>query len=206
MSNVMKLIAAVGAALILTACASTSFVSTWKNPQAAPLVKAKGQTVVACVVAQDEYVRHGAEDTLATELNKRGYKGVQSYTLLPPGVKDEALAKAAFDKVGAAAVVVMRPVATDREVVATASVYAGPYYGGYWGGYYGYGWGHPYGATTVSTNTIVIVETLIYSLEQNKLIWSGQSKTTNPSNVASFVKELVTAAAWEMDKVGVFKK
>jgi hypothetical protein len=73
-------------------------------------------------------------------------------------------------------------------------------YGPYWGGYYGYGWGGAWGATEIRTNTIVSVETLVYSLKQNKLVWAGQSKTTNPSNVDSFIRELARTAAREMRK------
>ena len=207
MSHKVNSAALVGLALILAACAAgTSFVSTWANPNLPAIERAKGQTVIACVVAKDKYIRHDAEDTLAAELTKRGSIGVPSYTLLPPGVEDEALAKAAFEKSGAVGVVVMRPVAVDEQTsVTTASMYAGPHYGGYWGGYYGYGWGAPYASSYVTTDTIIVVETLVYSLTHNELVWSGRSRTTNPSQVASFVKDLVAAAAWEMNKAGVFK-
>jgi len=57
--------------------------------------------------------------------------------------------------------------------------------------------------TDIRTDTIVTVETLVYSLKQNKLLWAGQSKTTNPSNVDSFVKELAAGAVREMKKVGL---
>jgi hypothetical protein len=122
-------------------------------------------------------------------------------------VTEEEAAKAAFEKIGAVGIIVMRPLAVDQELSMTSvSVYAGPYYGGYWGGYYGYGWGHPYGSTMVTSDTILIVETLVYSLEHNKLVWSGRSKTTNPSDVAKFVRDLATSAAWEINKAGVFTK
>jgi len=205
MSYRTHLAAAVGLALSLAGCSTTSFISTWTNPLMPPLERTKGLTIIACVAAQDKYIRHDAEDTLAAELTKRGSVGVQSYTILPPGVTDEALAKAAFEKSGAAAVVVMRPIATQKEVSVTPAMYATPYYGGFWGGYWGYGWSAPYSGSYVSTDTVVIVEILFYSLKDNKLIWSGRSKSTNPSNVASFVKELVASAAWEMNKSGVFK-
>jgi len=205
MSRVMNLAAAMAAALILTACATTRFASTWKDPNAAPLGKMKGKTIVACVAVEDEYVRRDAEDALTAELTKRGAKGVPSYSILPPGVKDEGLAKAAFEKIGAAAAVVMRPVTVEATTsVYTGAYYAGPSYGGFWGGYWGYGWGHPYGAMSVQTDTVLVVETLFYSLERNKLIWSGLSKTTNPSKVSSFVRELVSYAAWEMNTAHVF--
>ncbi len=205
MAKITKLATAVGIALILAGCATTSFISTWKNPEVAPLGKAKGETIIAAVAAADEYIRHDAEDTLAAELTKRGAKGVPSYTLLPPGLKDEAIAKAAFEKAGAVAVVVMRPLATDQQVSVSTTAYMGPSYRGWWGGYWGYGWGSPYGRSAVYTDTVITVEILFYSLEQNKLIWSGRSKTTNPSKVSSFVKELVSAAVWEMKSDGVLK-
>ena len=208
MSYRMKLAGAVGLALMLAGCASTSFQSTWKNPEATPVLKEKGATVVAVVMAEDKYIRQGAEDALAKELTKRGYKGVASYLILSPEeTMDEKLAKAAFEKIGAKAVVAMRPLAADQEVSASSvTVYAG--YGGYWGGYHGYGWGAPYGygGTTYSVDTVLIVETLFYDLVQNVLVWSGRSKTTNPTDVAKFVRELAEMAGWEMNKAGVFKK
>ena len=58
----------------------------------------------------------------------------------------------------------------------------------------------------IRTNTIVSVETLVYSLKQNKLVWGGQSKTTNPSSVDKLVKTLATATAKELQKQGLIPK
>jgi hypothetical protein len=55
----------------------------------------------------------------------------------------------------------------------------------------------------IRTDTIVVVETLIYSLKQNKLVWGAQSRTTNPKNVDQLVKKLATAAAEELKKQGL---
>lgn len=203
----LKFAAAIGIVLVLAGCASTSFVSTWKNPEAQPINRAKGQTIVALVMADDNFIRQGAEDALAAELTRRGQNGVACYRVLPAGITEEAEARAAFEKIGAVAVVAMRPLAVDLEATATTvAVYGGPYYGGFWGGYWGYGWGYPYGATTVTSDTVVYVETLFYSLTQNKLVWSGKSRTTNPDAVASFVKGIVQNAVWEMNKAKVFAK
>ena len=67
------------------------------------------------------------------------------------------------------------------------------------GGYYGGAWT----GGQVRTDTIVIVETLVYSLRQNKLGWAGESRTTNPTSVDAFVQELVAEAAEAMKKQGV---
>jgi hypothetical protein len=50
------------------------------------------------------------------------------------------------------------------------------------------------------------VETLVYSLKQNKLVWSGQSKTTNPPEVEGLVKELAAATADALKKAGLIAR
>jgi hypothetical protein len=188
----------------LSACATTTFESNWKAPDAQPMGSLAGQKVVAVAVSRNAAVRRSAEDTLVSVLNARGARGIPSYSILGDDT-DEAKAKAAIEKSGAVAVVVMRPVAKEKEISSTpSSMYMGPMYGGYWGGYYGYGWGGAWGGgTEIRTDTIVIVETLVYSMKQNKLIWAGQSKTTNPSRIDAFVKEVAAGAGKEMKKAGL---
>ena len=123
----------------------------------------------------------------------------------------EQAVRTAVEGAGVAGVVVMRPVGKDKEVVATSTVYAGPRYGGYWGGYYGYGWGSPWaygpgGGVDIRTDTIVTIETLVYSLRQNKLVWAGQTKTTNPPGVDQLVKETSALVARELQKQGLIPK
>jgi len=187
----------------LAACATTSFTSSWKAPDAQPLGSLVGQKVVAVAVTKNQAMRRSAEDTLVSVLNANGAQGIPSYSILGDDA-DEAKAKAAIERSGAVAVVVMRPVAQEKELSATSSMYMGPRYGGYWGGYYGYGWGGAWGGgVDIRTDTIVTVETLVYSLKQNKLIWAGQSKTTNPSKLDAFVKEVAAGAGKEMKKAGL---
>jgi hypothetical protein len=189
----------------LAACATTTFSSSWKAPDAQPMGSLAGQKVVAVAVTKNQAMRRSAEDALVGVLNARGAQGIASYSIIgDDAVQDEAKAKAAIEKAGAVAVVVMRPVAQEKEVSATSTMYMGPRYGGYWGGYYGYGWGGAYGGgVDIRTDTIVTVETLVYSLKQNKLIWAGQSKTTNPSKIDAFVKEVAAGAGKEMKKAGL---
>jgi len=194
------------AALLASACASTNFSSTWRAPDAKPGTF-KGKKVVAVFVSQDEALRRGVEETLAVELNKRGAEGVPAYEIIPtPEIKDEAKAKARITEAGAAGVVALRLVGREQEVSGSAGgYYAAAPYTGVWGGYWGYGWGGIYDPGYLRTDTILHVETLVYSLEQNKLVWAGQSKTTNPSNVDAFIKDLVGKVAAEMKKSGLIK-
>ena len=192
-------------AMAVSGCASTKFTSTWKAPGANPVDPDPGSKIVAVVVEQDENRRRRHESYLARELSARGYEGVASFTLVPVGqLQDEAAAKAAFDGAGAVGVIVMRVVGIDVDRVERPSqYYSGPTYGGYWGGYYGYGWTTVYSPGYLREETTVAVETLIYDLEQNTLLWAGTSESTNPDNAPELIQNLVAMAANEMKKAGV---
>jgi hypothetical protein len=193
---------------MLSACATTSFVSTWKAPDAKAL-QLSGAKVAAVVMISNEAARRAAEDALAREITAHGAQGVAMYTIQPEArPNNEQAVRAAVEGAGVAGAVVMRPVGKEKEVVATPVAYGGPMYGGYWGGYYGYGWGSPYayGGTEIRTDTIVSIETLVYSLRQNKLVWAGQSRTTNPTGVDQLVKETSAAVALELQKQGLIPK
>ncbi len=195
------------AAVAAAACASTSFNSTWRNPAAEP-GNFKGQKVAALIISKEEGVRYGAEDALARELTARGAVGIAAYSLIPKElIQDKDKAKEFLEKAGVAGVVAMRVVGKDKEISSSPGGYwGGPAYATFWGaGYYGYGWGAVYSPAYIQTDTVVIVETLVYSLPQNKLVWAGQSETTNPSKVGPFIHELVTKAGNEMKKQGLIR-
>ena len=203
MIQLSKLVLVLTASVTLFACASDPFISSWKAPDAAPL-ELRGSKVAAVVMMKNGASRRAAEDSLAREITARGAQGVPMYTLLAEGTpENEAAARAALEKAGMAGAVVMRPVSVDKEVSSTPVTYSGSMYGGYYGG-----WGAAYGPPMMSggeirTDTIVVVETLIFSLKQNKLVWGGQSKTTNPKNVDQLVVKLAAAVAKELEKQGL---
>jgi len=191
------------AALSTSAC-SPGLVSSWTAPDAEPLRMA-GTKVAAVVMTSEESSRRAAEEALARELSSRGAEGIPMYSIsTAAGAGDEEAVRAAAEQAGVVGVVVMRPVRTDQEVVSTPSAYAGPAYGGYWGGYYGYGWGAATGGE-IRTDTIVVVETLVYSLRQNKLVWAGQSRTTNPSSVDGLIQDTAEQVADELEQLGLLE-
>jgi hypothetical protein len=209
------LLGAASLALLLAGCAATTtFTSIWKAPDAKPLQFQAGDKVVAMVVAESTSLRRSGEANLADELDKRGLKGIPAYTLLSDDeIKDEAKAKAAIEASGAVGVIVLRPKGQEQKVTSTPATYYGPsyygssYYGGFWGGgYYGQGWGGAYDPGSIRTDTYVSIETVIYDLRQNKLVWAGQTKTMNPGDVEMFVGELANAVSSELRASGMVAK
>ena len=188
--------------LFLSAC-SPALVSSWKAPDATPF-PLRGEKVVAVVMATDETTRRAGEDALANQLTRHGARGIPMYSLLPDAdPKDEAKARAVAEQAGVVGVVVMRPVRVDKEIAASPATY--------WGGYYGVGWGAPWGPGVMSggeirTDTIITVETRVYDLHQNKLVWGGQSKTTNPANVNRVIEDTAKQVTRDLVRLGLITK
>ena len=200
--------------LALCACASpspprsgTSFLDSWKDPDAQPL-QLKGAKVVAVVMMNDPKARHRAEDALAKEITALGAQGVPMYSISPAGVapKDgESQTRAIVEAAGAKGVVVMRPVDVNHRTVSTVTPSSNSTYGGYWGGYYGIGWNDPWTEFNPDTQVdlVITIETFVFSLPQNKLVWTGTSQTINPRDAEKFVHTLATETAKELQRLGL---
>jgi len=191
--------------LTLIACtASTKLVNSWKASDAAPLALKQGDLVIAMVMSKEETTRRTGEDLLGEELRQRGLRPIPSFTLIPTDqVDDKEKAAAAIQDSGAVALIAMRPIAVNKQQTFVPPSYTGPGPYGGWGPYYGYGWGAAYSPGYVVTDTIVRVETLVFDLKQNKLVWAGQSETTNPDRLDQFMRDLVKAVGDDMRRKGV---
>jgi len=192
--------------LALTACsAGTKLTNSWRAADAAPMNLKQGDLVIAMVMSKEETTRRTGEDLLGEELRQRGLRPIPSFTLIPTDqVDDKEKAAAAIQDSGAVALIAMRPIAVNKQQTFVPPSYTGPGgpYGG-WGPYYGYGWGAAYSPGYVVTDTIVRVETLVFDLKQNKLVWAGQSETTNPDRLDQFMRDLVKAVGDDMRRKGV---
>jgi len=195
--------------LALVGCTST-LVSSWTAPDATPF-PLTGEKLAAVVMVSSESMRRAGEDALARQLTRHGAQGIAMYTIVPDAETDEAEARRVAERAGIVGVVVMRPVSIDKQITATPHSYSGPMYGGFWGGYYGLGWGSPWGpgeisANAIRTDTVVIVETLVYGLRENKLLWAGQSRTMNPQDVDRLIRSTADQVVNELARLGLVAK
>jgi hypothetical protein len=200
MSTRLRLLAAL---LCLGACTTTNtvFTSTWKAPDA-QAVSPVGKTVAAVFVSPNESRRRSAEDTLAADLTARGARGIAAYTVMPDErsyTGDKALAT--LKQAGANGAVIMRVVGRDQRITYTPGYTPGPYRG--FGPYWGYGWNAVYEPGYLQTDNLVSVETLVYSLTNDKLLWASTSRTTNPKDIDTLVSEVADVTAKEMIKQGI---
>lgn len=174
---------------------STTFISSWKSPTAQPL-KVQGYKIAAVVIMSDTASRRAAEDQLAKDISSRGGVGIPMYKIAETSaVGEEPIARDALTKAEVRGVVVIHPGATETEAAPTD--YTRTPYNSYWDGYYSYGFGSPWD-NAPRTQTFVSVETLIYSLAQNQLVWAGRSKTVNPATLNDLITEVSKATATEL--------
>lgn len=201
MSHVVRNATFAAVLLGAAACASTKLTSTWVAPDARPLDPAK--KVVAVMLTSRQSTRRAAEDAMVNEMARRGVEAIPSYSVLPDdAVRDTARARKALADIGADAVIAVRVLDREQRTTYTPGT---AYYGSTWG-YWGYGWGVAYSPGYMSTDQVVTVETLVFSVSQNKLLWAGQSETTNPANIDAFIAELTHVVGGEIRKSGLVPK
>jgi len=200
MNRIRRAALAAACALVLGACATAKFNATWVNPEAQALSFKAGDKLLAMVPIKNEGMRRIAEDSLARAISARGLQGVPSYTLVPTELTKEK-ARAAAEKVGAAGAVVMRVLAKDKVSVSQLSQSSS--YTATWTG--DSGWSTPYNPSDMRSDTVLVVETLVYDMRQEKLVWAGQSQTTNPTKVDGLIQELADQTARQLRQQGLVK-
>ncbi|MBU6281018.1 hypothetical protein KGQ64_02170 [bacterium] len=196
-SGLARTAAFLAAASMLAACASTTFRSTWVAPGQEP-VSLAGKRVAAVFASDQESTRRVAEDALARDLTERGAIGVPGYTLL--GTQEARDENVAREKLGAAGIdgfVLMRVVSQTRQ----ATYVPGTWSPSPWGA-----WRASYSPGYLRTDTLVAVETLVYSLRREGVLWGGLSDTINPNRIDSFVTEVADAAVRDMAQRGLLAK
>lgn len=194
----------------LLSCSSsnTTIVNSWRDPNTS-LASEQFKKVLVVALLKDDVTRRVVE-TKFQEFNP-GFK--PSYNFLHQGNKDmtqEMLIKLLnlekFDGVVTLRLVDTR-VETDYVAGMNTSLYYGnPYYNSYgtmFGGWYGYYSPYYYDPGYYIENTYYFIETNIFSLKNNNLIWSGTTKSTNvPGHIDETAGNIINEIVTQMRKDG----
>ena len=204
LDTVARVVAVSASALVLSACASTStFYPTWQNPDAKP-VAFSGRTVLAVVQVGDTALRRRSEDALVATIASLGAKGVASYTVLDPGVRrrDDAAVRADARHVGASEVIIMQLPGEDVTVSQSANVPFTEINGAVISAA-GYGRPRLSDREPNRREQNAVVETRVYSLDQEKMVWAGTSKSQNRATETAVIREAAALVVQEMKRVGI---
>ena len=184
--------------LLFAGCGpSTKIEKTWTDPSFSS-GSVTFHKILAMGLLKDESTRRIAEDKMVAQI--KSVPAVQSYTYLQAsdtvrGTVEERLRKDGFD-----GVVIMHLSTVDK----STSYVPGTTYNGWYGyryGYYGYGGSPGY----YQEDKTYYVETNIYSLQSNKLLWSGTTSSLNPSKIDKTIDDVINTVKAEMQKQGLVK-
>ena len=162
------------ALLFVTSCSSSPIISTWKKPEVATI---SFQRVVVIAAARDAAKRREVEERLVRKLKGRG---VASYTLSPEAPVDDELHALIQQRKFDGAVVV--------RIVSSENDWTGPYYGS---------------EQPTQVDTSVRMETNVYELPSETLIWAASSRTVKQMNLKDLVDETIEVVSKEFQKQGM---
>ncbi|POY38772.1 hypothetical protein C3L50_11595 [Flavobacterium alvei] len=207
--KIKLLLSALAISLLVGCSPSTQIVKTWSDPSLnAGSVKAYDKVLVIAQL-KDDSSRRIAEDKIVASSPKGNF--IASYNYLKPDQQDQKLVVADLLKDGIEAIILMRltDITKTTDYVQGTAYYGGwGYGGGYYGGYRGWGYGGSIYGTPgyYEENKTYYVETNIYDVKSNKLLWSGTTSTLNPSKTNEAIDGIIAAVKTELNNKGLIKK
>lgn len=180
--------------LSLSSCATTKLSTTWHDPAYGGSQRVQDVLVIA--VTKEETIRRLYEDSFVEQLARENIRAVQSYTLQQSDIKpDRQTVEEAVKEAGANSVLITRHIGTDTKQhyrpPEPVRIYADPYYSRM-NRYYplayrevAYTPGYSYSVTTT------IIESNLYDVSTEKLIWTAQAKSVDPKMTKKYIDELV---------------
>ena len=190
----------------LTACTtSTKLVKSWSDPA----FEGKSfQKILILAVIKDDIQRRHYEQVFAERVASYKVTGIAGNTLIedPKDYGSKPKILEAVKKSGADAVLLADLVSVKKEErqVPSSFTYAPRF--GYGYGYYGY-YGRAYdtiyqpGYTT--EDTIVKLETTVFDVKTEKMVWAGGTRSFNPSSAEKVVTENADLILSSMKKAGL---
>lgn len=186
--------------LIISACSSTHLTSSWKETGKEVNIERLNKVLVVALFKY-ETSRREAEDEMVKYLKG---KGIVSYNYLNDNFdpKNEEALRTKIKAAGFDAAVTMRLIDVDKEKVYTPGNTSYPSYNRNFSGYYYRNWPSYSTPGYYSTTKTFTVETNIYSIKEDKIIWTGLTKTTDPEGVQKMMEEIVKVIYKKMVKEG----
>jgi hypothetical protein len=187
-------------ALMVACSPATKLEKSWADPSLTPETAKPFKKVLVVAKVKDESARRIAEDKIA-----KAVKGVAvpSYSYITGDDTDEAQLTAKLKNDGFDGVIIVQLKEVEKSTSYTpGTVYAGGWYGGYRGGY-----GGMYGSPGYySEDKTYYTETTVFSLADNKLLWSGVTSSLNPSKVEKTIDEVIYTVKAELQSKGLISK
>lgn len=187
----------------LSSCTNTKITSVWMDSEKAGTAF---NDILIIGIADEEHNRRLFEEQFTNQLKVAGIESEVSYTLLPQGTDiNRDTVSSAIEGKSIDAVIVTHLVAVEEETVYRPSMDYQPAYG-YSDGLYSY---YPHVHTYVhqpgyyTTHEVVRLETNLYEVANEELVWSAQSSSFAPESAKEVIDELVNLVIKDLQQKGL---
>ncbi len=181
----------------MASCKTTELTSSWREPDK-EITLNKLNKILVVALFKDETSRRKAEDQMVTYLKG---KGVVSYNYLNENFSkdNENIIREKVRIDGFDGVVVMRLLDVERDrsyIPGNISTYPGYYQS--FGGYYFRNWPYYSNPGYYTMTQTYTVEVNVFSMREDKIIWTGVTETTNPDGVSKMTREIAKVVYQKM--------
>ena len=198
---------AVSVALLASSCANTKISQSWVEPDN----KRSYNDLLIIGIGESQQNRRAYESHFVEELRANGTEAEASYKLIPNSEKlNRETVDKAIEGMDIDGVIVTHLVAVDEETIYRPSMdYMPMYGGGYYGGLYSY---YPHVNTYVSrpgyytTHETYTLETNLYDVESEELVWSARSRTFSPESVSEVINDLTKLLIKDLKEKNLIKE
>ncbi|MBU0944444.1 MAG: hypothetical protein KJ804_14530 [Proteobacteria bacterium] len=190
--------------LLVTSCSANKLLFSWTDKS---LDQYRLRKILVIGVAKDETKRRIYEDTFVSSLTKIEVPAVPSYTVSKEAIKPstEGLQEI-IKRSEAGAVLITHLVGKNEEDALPPSLGLNAIntrfpYGLY--GYYPVIYHAVYSIGNYSDNTKVVLETNLYDVRTEKLIWSARSQSIDPVMTRKYYQQLINLFLSDLEKQNI---
>jgi hypothetical protein len=178
---------------VLAACSATNMITSWKDQGVEPK---KYQKIAVVALTPNMESRATVEEAVAGQLRAKGIKAYATFNTFPFAAK---IGELDFDKAtieqkirekindnhfdALMTIVLLDKQKEQRYVEGTSISLAAPVYGYPYYGYYSYAYTTVYSTGYYTTATTYFLETNLYDVASEKLVYTAQTKTEDPSSI-----------------------
>lgn len=197
-------------AVLLSACStSTMITGSWRKPNAT----ASGyHNIFIAALTSNIPVKQSVESGLQQQLQQKGFTVEKSTDVFPPNFSTQTgqtreLVLGKIQSVGADAILtiaLLKQETESRYIPGAGGYFPGRYgyYGRFWN-YYNNFYPSVYSPGYYDQSKVYYLETNLYDARTEDLVWAAQSKTYDPANVDSFIKDYLKSIHEQMVKDGL---
>jgi hypothetical protein len=202
------MVGAVMFALVMAACApSSKITSTWKSDKSAGK---KYNSVFIAVLTGNTIAKSAIEEQFDQAFTAYKVSAAKSIDEFPPKFshdsipKDEIMRK--VKQKGSQSILTISILKKTTESRYVSGVYSPGmrwgYYNNFWG-YYSYWYPFVYSPDYYVNEDIYYMETNLYDITSEELVWSAQSQTYDVDNLKNFSKEFARSVVSKMNEDGI---